>query len=84
MNALPCSQKRCQIVLKRALDADQITRRKAVILPDGGRTRGIVQIEDSLMTVPDDVYMSRTMVIRVNSNPQSANPQNGWHGFILS
>jgi hypothetical protein len=66
------------------LNADQITRGEAVVLPNGDKTRRIIQSEDSLVTVPDDVYMSRAMVIWVNGHSQSANPQNGWHELILT
>jgi hypothetical protein len=84
MNALPCARKRYQILLKHTLNADQIARGKAVVLPDGDRARRIIQSEDSLMAVSDDVHMSRPVVIWVNCYPQSANPQNGWHELILS
>jgi hypothetical protein len=84
MNALPRSQKSCQILLKRTLNADNVARRKAVVLSDRDRTRRIVQSEDRFVTLPNDVHMSRAMVIGVNSHPPGANPQNGWHELILS
>jgi hypothetical protein len=84
MNALPCSQKYCQILLKRALNANNIARGKAVVLPDRNRTRRIVQSEDRFVTLPNDMHMSRAMVIGVNSYTPCANPQNGWHELILS
>jgi hypothetical protein len=66
MDSLPCAQKRFQILYKSALNVNQIARGKAVILPQGDRAYGIVQCEDSLVTVPNDVHMSRAMVIRIN------------------
>jgi len=38
---------------------------------------------DRLVTVSDDVYMSRAMVVWINGHPQRANPQNGWKEIVL-
>jgi hypothetical protein len=84
MYPFPCAKKRCQILLKHILNAGQIACREAVVLPQSNRIRRIIQSKDSLMTLPDDMHMRRAMIIWVNSHPQGANPQNGWHELILS
>jgi hypothetical protein len=65
------------------LNTNQIARREALILLNGDGARSIVQGENSLVTAPA-LYMSPTMVIRVNRRLQCANPQNGWHRLFQS
>ena len=72
MNTLPCARKRRQILLKRASNADQIARGEAVVLPEGNRTLRIVQSEDRLVTVSDDVYMSRAPPAKRQSSERLA------------
>jgi hypothetical protein len=36
------------------------------------------------VALPDDVDVCRAMVIRIDDDPERANPQNGWHGGSLA
>jgi hypothetical protein len=84
MNPLPSAQEGRNTPLKLVSNTDQFACGETVVLPQCNRTRSTIQSEYGFVTVPNDVYMSWTMIIWVNSHAQSANPQNGWHELILS
>jgi hypothetical protein len=84
MDALPAAAQRRQIDEEYALNPGQLTVGKPIVLPQRKRARWTIQFKDRFVAIPDDMHMSRAVVIWINRHPQSANPQNGWHRFILT
>ena len=52
---------------------------EAEVLSQTCRPCGAVQLKDGLVPVPDDVYVRWPMVIRVDGNAKTWQPQDGRH-----
>jgi hypothetical protein len=52
---------------------------EAVVLAQRNAANRNVQYEHRFIPLPDNVRMRRSVIVRVNANPERANPQNGWH-----
>jgi hypothetical protein len=79
MYFLPCLAQFGDVIQQLCLNVAQLVICKTEICPQTHWASRTIQVENGAVSLPDDVYMSRTMVIGVNGHPQSANPQNGWH-----
>ena len=53
--------------------------REAEVLSQACRPCGAVQLKNGLMPVPDDMHVRRPMVIRIDRNAKTWQPQDGRH-----
>jgi hypothetical protein len=61
-----------------------LTPRESIVLPEFYRSGRTVQIEDRLATAPNRVDVGRSMIVRINHNPQPAQSENRRHKSILA
>ena len=79
MNPLPRGQKHIQVQNKSALDLRNFAPREAVILAMRDATLRTIKLKNRFVSLPNHVHMRRAVIVRVDYDPQPANPQNGWH-----
>lgn len=66
-------------------NSGQVTAVEPVVLAQRDRRTLPIEFEDSLVAMPYDVHMCRTVVIGIDNDAYSANPENGWHiGLIVA
>jgi hypothetical protein len=84
MNLLPCLAKLSKIPIQFLLNASQFAPRKPVILPQLYRTRRTIEIENGLVPLPHDMNVRRTVIVRIDNDPEPAESQHGRHENILT
>ena len=62
-----------QSVAQRRLNATQISLRKTVVLPQGWRPFGAVQVEHCLAAISDDVDVRRAVIVGIDHHTKPAN-----------
>ena len=62
-----------------ALDLRNFAPREAVILAKRDATLRTIKLKNRFVSLPIHVHMRRAVIVRVDYDPQPANPQNGWH-----
>jgi hypothetical protein len=84
MNLLPCPAQFVHVVRQDAEDVPDVTPRKSVVLPEIRRSGWAVQMEDRLATTPGRVDVGRSMIVRIDHNPQPVKSENRRHKVILA
>src|SRR5271156_264793 len=75
MNALPFAAQLVQVVPQPAFYVRDLAARESVIFPKFDGPSWTVQIEHSLTAAPDYVHMGWPIIVRVDSHPHSAKPE---------
>jgi hypothetical protein len=84
MNSFPFAQERFKVLNKGARNCGQISAGEAVVLAKSDRSYRNVQLEDGFVPLPNDVNVGWAVVVRIDDDPERANPQNGWHGVSVA
>jgi hypothetical protein len=79
MNLLPSPAQRFQVIHQDASHGLDLPARESIILPQLHRSYRTVQIEYRLATSANHMNMGRSMIVRINNNPQSIKPENRRH-----
>jgi hypothetical protein len=79
MNTLPCSHQPVEVCEQDCLYSGQITSGESVILAKCDRAALAVQLKDCFVPTSDDMDVSGAMIVWVNDDTKTANPEHGWH-----
>jgi hypothetical protein len=84
MNALPLAAELVPVIHQHVFYPRDLAARESVVFPKFDRPRPTVQIEHSLTAATDHVHMGWPMIVRVDSHPHSAKPEERRQHFIVS
>ena len=74
MNLLPLGQKKCRILNDGAPDCRNLSVRKAVVFAESYFFRQCIQLKNGMMPPANNVNVRGPVIVRINHNPQCANP----------
>jgi hypothetical protein len=84
MNVLPCPAKVVQVIGQFPPNSRQIALGESVVLTHLDGAVRTIQVEYRFTSSAKYVHVRGTMIVRINHNPQSAEPKDRRHGFIVA
>jgi hypothetical protein len=64
------------------LDSPRLLFRETVVFPELRRSVGTIQVEHGLASIPDAMNVRRTMIVRIDDDPQTIDAQYRRHDIL--